>query len=139
MPRGGKGGRKKRARTFAEKLLMSELSDQLYGKMKSEGWDKKRLARELGVCLATAYNYLNQDDLAGHGIFRKTHEDWDFQFRYLDFGDRPASLPRAEELRSRQYVMQFLESVRENDVEVIKTKPVKSDTLQLTIQVKFSG
>jgi hypothetical protein len=134
-----KSGRKLRPRTTAEKLLMAEMSTQLYAKMKKEGWNKKKAARELGVCLASLYNYLNQNDLASYDIFKKTHDAWKFQFKHLDFGAKQRATPALQEEYARQYVLPFIESVRENDIEVVRAKSVKSDTLQLTINIKFAG
>src|SRR5258707_13291445 len=117
---------------------MAEMSKQLHVKMEKEGGDKRTAAKKLGVCLASFYNYLNQDDLASYDIFRKTHDAWKFQFKHLDFGERQHAAPAVEEY-TRQYVLPFIESVRENDIEVVRTKSVRSDTLQLTINIKFAG
>lgn len=140
MVRVRKPGRKSRPRTTAEKLLMAEMSQQLYAKMRTERWDKKRAAKELGVSLASFYNYLNQDDLPNYEIFKKAHDIWEFKFQYMDFGGKRAasrSITPAE--FTRQTVLPFIESVRENDIEIIKAKPVSSDILQLTINIKFAG
>lgn len=118
---------------------MAEMSTQLYAKMDKERWNKKTAARELGVCLASFYNYLNQDDLASYDIFKKTHDAWMFQFKHMGFGDNQGAAPALQEEYARQYVLPFIESVRENDIEVVKAKSVKSDTLQLTINIKFAG
>lgn len=135
-----KRGRKKRPRTTAEKLLMAEMSQQLYGKMEQEGWDTKRASRELGVCLASFYNYLNQDDLAHYDLFKKAHDAWEFKFKHMDFGKKRATQPpQSEQENARQYVLPFIESVHENDIEVVRAKSVRSDTLQLTINIKFAG
>lgn len=72
------------------------------------------------MCLASFHNYLNQDDLARYDIFRKTHDIWKFQFKHLDFGERQRAA--LEEEYTRQYVLPFIESVRENDIEIVKNQ-----------------
>jgi hypothetical protein len=139
MPRGGKGGRKKRARTVSEKLLMAEFSLKLYGVLEKKGWDKQKGARELAVSRASFYNYLNQTDLASFEVLKRAHDRLGMKFDYIDFGASARSLNVAAIEQPRQYVLPFLKSVRENDIEVISTKPVRPDTLQLTINVKFAG
>jgi len=139
MPRGGKGGRKKRARTVAEKLLMAEFSTKLYRVLADNGWDKRRGARELAVSPASFYNYLNQNDLASFDVLKRSHERFGIKFDYIAFGAAARSVQMPTLEQPRQYILPFLKSVRENDIEVISTKPVRPDTLQLTVNIKFAG
>jgi hypothetical protein len=133
-----KRGRKKRARTTAEKLLMGEFSDKLRGKMKSEGWNAKRTARELDVCLASFYNYRNRKDLPSYEILKRAHDRWGWNFQYIDFAERYAKAPSDSE-QPRQYVLPFIENVHESDIQVIRAKPVKPDLLELTVQIRFGS
>ena len=138
MPNGKKPGRKKRPRTTSEKLLMNEVSEKFGRVMKDRGWNVERAAKELGVSRASFYNYWNKDDLPSFEVLKRAHDLWELTFAHIDFGGRrPSPVPVREE--PRQYVLPFIENVRERDVEVIKAKSVKPDTLQLTVNIKFVG
>jgi dihydropteroate synthase len=133
-----KRGRKLRPRTTAEKLLMVEVSEKFGKVMEERGWNVERAAKELEVSRASFYNYCNKDDLASFEVLKRAHDRWGLNFRYIDFGANSRnSSPTTEE--SRQYVLPFIEGVRERDIEIIKTKSVKPDTLQLTVNIKFAG
>jgi len=138
MSQGRKRGRKKRARTTAEKLLMGEFSDKLRGKVGQPGWSAKRTARELDVCLASFYNYRNRKDLPSYEVLKRSHDLWGWTFKYVDFADRHAKAPTELE-QPRQYVLPFIENVHESDIQVIRAKPVKPDMLELTVQIRFGS
>jgi transcriptional regulator with XRE-family HTH domain len=136
MPK--KRGRKPRPRTTAEKLLMVEVSEKFETLMEERGWSVERAAKELEVSRASFYNYCNKSDLASFEVLKKAHDRWGLKFKYIDFGaNSRQSSPTTEE--PRQYVLPFIANVRERDVEIIKAKSVKPDTLQLTVNIKFAG
>jgi len=145
MPEKGKPGRKKRPRTTAEKLLMAEFSAKLYAILDEKGWvkqksGKERAARALGVSRASFYNYLNRLDLASFEVLKRAHDRWGMNFAHIDFGAKAPPQPTpTEEDAPRQYVLPFIKSVRENDIEIVQTKPVRPDTLQLTVNIRFAG
>jgi hypothetical protein len=136
MPR--KRGRKKRPRTTAEKLLMAEFSKKLLLKMEKEGWNAKKTAVELQISLASFYNYRNKTDLPSYEILKRSHDLWGWNFQYIDFAERSPRAPSDEE-QPRQYVLPFIESVHESDIQVIRAKPVKPDSLELTVQIRFGS
>ncbi|HEY1528245.1 MAG TPA: hypothetical protein VGH51_18615 [Candidatus Angelobacter sp.] len=133
-----KVGRKRKPRTTAEKLLMTEVSEKFGKVMEDRGWNAERAAKELDVSRASFYNYCNKNDLASFEVLKRAHDRWGLNFKYIDFGanSRHSSSPPEEH---RQYVLPFIDNVRERDVEIIKTKSVKPDTLQLTVNIKFAG
>ena len=142
MPRGGHGGRKKRARTTAEKLLMAEIRDKFREKMEQEGWSVETAAKELNVSRASFYNYIStkNPDLPGFEVLKRAHDEWGLSFQYIDFGGtRKSKASPSEREQPRQYVLPFVEAVKENDIEVVMAKPVTPDTLQLTINIRFAG
>ena len=136
MPLGRKRGRKKRPRTTAEKLLLAEFSEKLLGKMKAENWDAKRTARELSISLASFYNYKKKSDLPRYEILKRAHDLWGWSFKHIDFAERSARAPSESE-QPRQYVLPFIENVRESDIQIVRAKPVKPDCLELTVQIRF--
>jgi hypothetical protein len=138
MSLAGKRGRKKRPRTTAEKLLMAEFSTKLWEKLKEEGWSARRAARELHICLASFYNYRSKKDLPSYSVLKRAHDLWGWNFQYVDFAEQSAKAPSEVEQPS-QYVLPFIESVRERDIQIIRAKPVKPDTLELTVRIRFAG
>ena len=138
MQQGRKRGRKKLARTTAEKLLMTEFSEKLSDKMKDEHWNAKRTAKELSISLASFYNYRNKTDLPSYEILKRAHDRWDWNFEFIDFSQRSAKAPSETE-QPRQYVLPFIENVHEGDIQVIRAKAVKPDSLVLTLQIRFAS
>ncbi len=118
---------------------MAEVSQKLYKKMEDDGWNAETAAKKLKVSRASFYNYLNQNDLPRFEILKRAHDLWGIKFKYVDFGAQRKSSSPSETDQPRQYVLPFIESVRENDIEIIQAKPVKPDTLQLTVNIKFAG
>jgi hypothetical protein len=138
MSLAGKRGRKKRPRTTAEKLLMTEFSEKLRKKMKEESWTAKRTAKELKICPASFYNYRKKADLPSYSVLKRAHDLWGWNFQYIDFAEQSAQAPSEVE-QPRQYVLPFIGGVRESDIRIIRAKPVKPDTLELTVQIRFVG
>src|SRR5271165_1315568 len=134
MLRKAKPGRKLRPRTTQEKLLMVEISKKLYALMDQQGWKTGgAAARKLKISPASMYNYLKKDDLASFEVLRRIHDEWGVDFQYLNFGTTPRRRGPSEADQPRQYILPFIEGVREGDIQIIQTKSVKPDTLQLTI------
>jgi hypothetical protein len=117
---------------------MGEFSDNLYAKMRETGWNMKRTAKELGVSLASLYNYRNKTDLPSNEVLKRAHDLWGWNFQYIDFAKGAGRAPSESE-QPRQYVLPFIENVHEGDIQVIRAKAVKPDSLQLTVQIRFVG
>lgn len=95
-----------------------------------------RSASELKISLASFYNYRNKTDLPSYEVLKRADDIWGWNSRYIDFAERSASAPSEEE-QPRQYVLPFSESIREDDIQVIRAKAVKPDSLELTVQIRF--
>ncbi len=140
MPRKPKLGRKIRARTTAEKLLLAEISKKLYALMGDRKWKRvATAARELKVSRASMYNYLKKNDLASFEVLKRIHDEWGVEFEYLNFGAQAKTHAPSEAEHPRQFILPFIEGVRETDIRIIRAKSVRPDTLQLTISIKFAG
>lgn len=118
---------------------MAEIALKFEAKMEEEGWNAERAANELRVSRASFYNYLGKKDLPGFEVLKRAHDLWDMCFAYIDFGNGATKAALSESDQPRQYVLPFIKSVNEGDVEVIRAKPVRPDTLQLTVNIKFAG
>src|SRR5579864_3731599 len=117
---------------------MAEFSRKLHAKMTKEGWNAKQTARDLQVSVASFYNYRNKTDLPSYEILKRAHDRWGWNFEYIDFAERPGRAPSEEE-QPRQYVLPFIESVKESDIQVVRAKPVRPDSLELTVQIRFGS
>lgn len=124
---------------------MAEFSAKLAELLKAKGWDKvkggkEKAASQLDVSRASFYNYLNKNDLPSFEVLKRAYEKWGMTFEHIDFGSARSSrhVPSEEE-SPRQYVLPFLQAVRGEDVEVVRAKTVKPDTLQLTVNIRFAG
>jgi len=136
--RGWNGGRKTRRLTAAEKLLMQEFSNQLEGLRKKPDWTVERIAKELKVCRASLYNYLNKTDLAGSEVMRRSQLKLGFKFQYMDF-ESTRTQPRGDQTADAQGVLPFLQTLRQDDISVTRKKDVQRDTLELAVQIRFTG
>lgn len=131
-----KRGRKKRPRTTAEKLLIAEFSEKLSAKMEAEHWNATQTAKKLKICPASLYNYLRKADLPRYEVLKRAHDLWGWNFQHIDFAAQSARSP-SEIDQPRQYILPFIESVRERDIKIIRAKSVKPDCLELTVQIRF--
>lgn len=118
---------------------MVEVSEKFARVMKDRGWNAEKAAKELGVSRASFYNYWNKNDLPSFEVLKRAHDRWKLDFKYIDFGEKNKRVAPSEIKEPRQYVLPFIENVRESDVQIIRAKSVKPDTLQLTVHIKFAG
>jgi hypothetical protein len=132
-----KRGRKKRPRTTAEKLLLTEVSEKFGAKKATMG--AGAAARDLKVSLASFYNYINKKDLPSFEVLKRAHDLWKQDFSYIDFGSTSRTLSPSERDQPRQYVLPFIKGIHENDIEVVRAKAVKPDSLILTIKIRFAS
>src|SRR5271170_1557076 len=113
-----KRGRKTRPRTTAEKLLMAEVSEKFGEQKKTVG--ARAAARDLKVSLASFYNYVNKRDLPSFEVLKRAHDLWKQDFTYIDFWSTSRTPSPSEKDQPRQYVLPFIKSIRENDIEVVR-------------------
>jgi hypothetical protein len=137
--RGWNGGRKPRRLSASEKYLMKEFSDQLEELRKKPEWTIERIAKELQICRASLYNYLNRSDLARPEVMRRSQTKLGFKFKYMDFETVPIPEPRGKQPSDAQGVLPFLRTLCQDDIRVVGKKSVQRDTLELTVQIRFAG
>jgi dihydropteroate synthase len=116
---------------------MNEVSEKFGAKRDDVG--ARSAAKALKISVASFYNYINKADLPSFEVLKRAHDRWNLNFTYIDFGsDSPTPSP-SETDQPRQYVLPFIKGVRESDIEIIRAKAVKPDTLQLTVNIRFAG
>jgi hypothetical protein len=87
---------------------------------------------------------VQEDEVPSSGWgFRPNHvrrsdpsESRDWNFQHIDFAERSGKAPSEAE-QPRQYVLPFIENVHESDIQVVRAKAVKPDSLELTVQIRF--
>jgi len=118
---------------------MNQFSVQLDSLMSKRGWTMERVAKELRVSRASLYNYRKEEDLASFDVLKRAHEKLGFSFSYTDFKVTPRSKQGIKNRSELQQVLPFLESVHQDDIQVVGKKTVGRDTLELTVQIRFAG
>jgi hypothetical protein len=92
----------------------------------------KRAANELGVCLASFYNYADGKNLPRMEVLRAAQEKWKIKWDLLD----ATAITRKVEVRSpQQYALQFIGSMREKDVEISEIGPEKGGVLRVMLKI----
>ena len=95
----------------------------------------------MGASLASFYNYVAGSDLPRMEVLKKAKEKWGIKWDLID----PAEIVRSQKVQSpQQYVLSFLEALREEDIEISKVTPSKRDpqkesVLQITLKIRFSA
>ena len=116
-----------------EKQLMAQVSDVFSRKKVEMG--AKRAARELGVSLASFYNYVAGVDLPRMEILQRAQEKWTVTWKYLD----PSKILSTRKLAAAEQLLLPLNTVRAKDIEVISIRPKKSNILEVTLSIRFSA
>jgi hypothetical protein len=123
-----------RRRPVDAQLILDQVKRE-FGK-KRDKLGAERAARELDVCLASFYNYVNGKTLPDLEVLRKAHVEWGIVWRYMDFSE----IMRKQRVESaEQLVLGFLQAVREEDVEVIKVGREGGNLLKVALTIRFSA
>ena len=123
-----------RKRSPDAELLLAQIKDE-FGEQKVK-LGARRAARELGVCLASFYNYVNGVDLPGMEVLRTANQRWGIKWKLIDPSD---ILPKRKVKSPEQYVFSFLDALREQDVKVVRIGPKAYNVLEVTLKIRFSA
>lgn len=120
-------------------LLIAQVREEFGKKKKEKG--AEAAARELGVCLASFYNYVNGKALPGLEVLRNANQKWGIKWKWMDLSE---ILPKRQIQTPEQYVFSFLQALRQRDVEVVEVGPLKpgprqANVLQVTLKIRFSA
>lgn len=116
-----------------EKHLLAQVSDVFSSKIATMG--AKTASKQLGVCVASIYNYAAGTDLPRMEVLQKAQERWNVKWEHLD----PSEILRTRKLSSAEQLSLPLNSVRAKDVQVVSVEPKKSNILQVTVNIRFSA
>jgi hypothetical protein len=126
-----KGGRRRPADA---KLILAQVKREFKAK-----WDElgaKEAAEELGVGLASFYNYANGKTLPDLDVLRKASKKWEIKWQYMDLA---AIMKRQNVTTPKQLVFGFLNAVQAKDVEVVEVDRKGSNLLRVEFRIRFSA
>jgi len=123
-----------RRRPADAKLVIDQVKE-VFGKKAKERGSVRQAAADLGISPKSVYNYIRGKTLPDIKVLRKASEKWGIKWKYMDLSEvlNVRSLTRAKQLSLPLY------SVQPKDVEVVAIGPKKSNVLQVTLNIRFSG
>jgi hypothetical protein len=117
----------------AERII-SQVKEEF--KKKKDKLGAARAAREIGVGLASFYNYINGKTVPDLEVLRRANEKWGIVWEYIDFSE----VLRRQKVQSvEQLAFKFLAAVREEDIEVINVGREGNNLLRVALKIRFSA
>jgi len=93
-------------------------------------------ARQVGVGRASFYNYVKGKTVPDFEVLRRAHEKWGIEWKYIDFSE----VMKKQEVRTvKQLAFEFLDAVREEDIQVIKVSREGNNLLKVALKIRFSA
>jgi hypothetical protein len=131
--KGRSRGRGRRRPADAE-LILSQVKREF--KKKKDDLGIEEAARQLEVCPASFYNYLNGKTVPDLAVLRRASEEWHITWKHMDFSE----IMRKQNIRSpEQLAFEFLDAVREEDIEVVKVGREGVNLLRVALKIRFSA
>jgi hypothetical protein len=129
-------GKRGRRHTPGEKQLMLQVKKVFSAKVEEKGGAKK-VAKDLGISLASVYKYASGDDLPRMEVLRDAQEKWaGVKWDLIDV----SQITKRKKITSpEQYVLSFLQKVGTEDVEITKIGPKGERILQVSLNIRFPG
>ena len=125
--------RRGRKRPADAEFLLRQVAE-VFTKKKNEPGGAKKAAKQLGVCLASFYKYAKGLNVPDMDVLRAAKQEWGVKWTYLD----PSELVRPSKVKSpEQLVLSFLNTVSEEDIEIIEVAPEGKSILQISLKIRF--
>jgi transcriptional regulator with XRE-family HTH domain len=125
------GGRK---RPPDAELIIEQVRKEFKTKKKELG--ATEAARQIGVRRASFYNYLKGKTVPDLEVLRRAHEEWDIEWKHIDFSE----VMKRQQVRTvKQLAFEFLDAVREDDIQVIKVAREGNNLLRVALKIRFSA
>lgn len=122
-----------RKRPADAEFLLKQVAD-VFTKKKSEPGGAKKAAKQLGICLASFYKYAKGINVPDIDVLRAATENWGTKWTYLD----PREVIRQKKVKSsEQLVLSFLDSVKEDDIEIVEVASEGKGMLQVSLKIRF--
>jgi hypothetical protein len=114
--------------------LLQQVAEEFTKKKQELG--AKPAAKDLNVCVASFYKYCAGTDLPRMEVLRDAQEKWGIPWKLVN----PSEVLRTRKVRSpEQYVLSFIDALREEDVEVAKVGPAGKTDLKVTLKIRFTA
>jgi hypothetical protein len=126
-----------RKRTPGEEHLLAQVERVFKGK-KDKGL-AKQVAKELKISLASFYQYAAGEDLPRMEVLRDAQEKWGAEGVKWDLIDVSQITKKRKIESAEQFVLSFLQEIREKDVEIAKIGPKGARVLQVLLNIRFPG
>ena len=122
------------AHTFAERQLMKQVAE-VFSAKKRKPWGARAAAKELGISLASFYNYANGTDLPRLEVLKRAHKKWKVDWILIDM----STLVRVREYERFKQLPLPLEELSEKDVTVTKIDCVGKNVLRVSLKIHFAA
>ena len=125
--------RKGRKRPADAELLLEQVASEFRKQMERLG-SAKLAARELGVCLASFYKYLNRENVPDMNVLFEAKKKWGIEWKHLD----PSEVLRPLKAKTaKQLVFSFLEEMTTDDIEIVNVTPEGTSVLRVSLKIRI--
>lgn len=125
--------RKGRKRPADAELLLEQVASE-FSKQKERLGGARQAARELGVCTASFYKYLNRQNVPDMNVLLVAKEKWGIRWKHLD----PSEVVRISKPKTaKQLVFSFLDAMREDDIEIVEVTPDSTTVLRISLKIRI--
>lgn len=124
-----------------EKYLIKEFSDQLRRYVEGPDGSIEKVAHRLMVCRAALYRYMDDSKqvMPSFHTLKRAHDELGFKFKHINFDVEPASRAKRTKGSEAQGILPFLQALKQENIQVVGKKQVGSETLELTVHIRFAG
>jgi transcriptional regulator with XRE-family HTH domain len=122
-----------RRRPADAELLLSQVKEHFQRKRNELG-SATKAAKQIGVCPASFYKYLNGETLPDFEVLRRAHNEWGIKWLYIDTSE---VLPIRKVRTPEQTVFSFLKALHEDDVEISQVGTEGETILHIKLKVRF--
>jgi len=125
------GGRRRPADA---EFIISQVKS--YFKERKDELGAKKAAEELGVGLASFYNYVSGKTLPDMRVLRKAHEKWGITWKHMDFSE---IMPKRNIRTPEQLTLELLRKVSDDDIEVVLVGHEAPNSLRVALKIRFAS
>jgi hypothetical protein len=121
--------------TYAERQLLQQVA-AVFTKKWVELGTATKAAKELGVNPKSFYKYAHGDDLPRVEVLMAAQEKWKIKW---DLEGSSVQFRKVKPRVSEQLLLPLIQSVREEDVEVIEVVTGSDSSLRVKLKIRFSS
>jgi len=120
--------------TYAEKQLMKQVAEVFSRKWQEFG-TVKAAAKALGVNPKSFYKYAHGTDLPRVEVLMAAQKKWGIEWGLIDAS---VSFKKLNPKTQQQLLLPFIQSIREEDVEVMEVITGGDSSLRVNLRIRFS-